>query len=117
VNGDIVAQGEQFSVEDIEVVVATVDLNEVRAKRLSSSRGQQVVRAPKYERIEVDFSFAPATLDLSLSPSPKMEAHLYEPENEVGLGPPAWMWSYLRRSGAAGFLLPLSGGMSSWAIV
>lgn len=29
------------------------------------------------------------------------------------LGPACWLWDYLRRSGAAGFFLPLSGGLDS----
>jgi NAD+ synthase (glutamine-hydrolysing) len=54
VNGDIVAQGAQFSLLDVEVVTATVDLEEVRAYRFAPSRNAQAVQAPVYERIEVD---------------------------------------------------------------
>ena len=32
------------------------------------------------------------------------------------MGPPLWMWDYLRRSGARGFFLPLSGGADSGAV-
>jgi NAD+ synthase (glutamine-hydrolysing) len=32
---------------------------------------------------------------------------------EIAYGPAAWLWDYLRRSGASGFLLPLSGGADS----
>ena len=32
---------------------------------------------------------------------------------EISSGPPLWMWDYLRRSGARGFFLPLSGGADS----
>jgi hypothetical protein len=35
------------------------------------------------------------------------------PEEEIALGPACWLWDYLRRSGASGFLLPLSGGADS----
>jgi hypothetical protein len=35
------------------------------------------------------------------------------PEEEIALGPACWLWDYLRRSGAAGYLLPLSGGADS----
>jgi NAD+ synthase (glutamine-hydrolysing) len=31
------------------------------------------------------------------------------------MGPALWMWDYLRRSGARGFFLPLSGGADSAA--
>jgi NAD+ synthase (glutamine-hydrolysing) len=42
-----------------------------------------------------------------------LQYHL--PEEEIALGPAAWLWDYLRRCGAAGFLLPLSGGADSSA--
>ena len=37
----------------------------------------------------------------------------YSPMEEIAYGPAAWLWDYLRRSGASGFLLPLSGGADS----
>jgi NAD+ synthase (glutamine-hydrolysing) len=44
-----------------------------------------------------------------------MNAEYYSPEEEIAYGPAAWLWDYLRRSGATGFLLPLSGGADSAA--
>ena len=38
------------------------------------------------------------------------------PEEEIALGPSCWVWDYLRRSGASGFLLPLSGGADSSSV-
>lgn len=38
---------------------------------------------------------------------------IHSPEEEIALGPACWLWDYLRRSGASGFLLPLSGGADS----
>ena len=35
------------------------------------------------------------------------------PEEEIGMGPPCWLWDYLRRSGGGGYFLPLSGGADS----
>lgn len=32
------------------------------------------------------------------------------------LGPPLWMWDYLRRTGQSGYLLPLSGGIDSSSV-
>lgn len=31
-------------------------------------------------------------------------------------GPACWLWDYLKRSGASGFLLPLSGGADSASV-
>ena len=36
---------------------------------------------------------------------------------EIAQGPALWMWDYLRRSGARGFFLPLSGGADSASVL
>ena len=115
VNGECVAQGPQFGTSDVEVITAVCDLEAVRAKRNSSSRNQQAVQAPAYRRIETEFSLSADVLDLSLSPTPARAVFYHRPEEEIAYGPAAWMWDYLRRSGLAGFLLPLSGGIDSCA--
>ena len=117
VNGEIVAQGSQFSLNDVEVVTATVDIEEVRAYRFTPSRGLQSLQAPTYQRIETDFSLSSDRddFDSSIAPSPKLRARYHLPEEEIGMGPACWLWDYLRRSKAAGFLCPLSGGIDSCA--
>ena len=117
-NGRILACGSQFSLEDVEVVTATVDLEEVRSYRTAPSRGMQAQSAPKFPRI-----------DLNTRLSKRMEEHDYQtmgasepidlayhpPEEEIALGGACWLWDYLRRSHAAGFFIPLSGGIDSCA--
>ncbi|KAL9587904.1 MAG: hypothetical protein Q9203_003282 [Teloschistes exilis] len=119
VNGEIVAQGSQFSLKDVEVVVATVDLEEVRAYRSSASRGLQAAAKStgSYERIQTAFALSSdeEDLDLRRGPSPSLEPRLHAPEEEIALGAGCWLWDYLRRSGAAGLLVPLSGGIDSCA--
>ena len=53
VNGKIVAQGSQFSLNDVEVVSATIDIEDVRAHRARSSRSNQAAQAERYHRVEV----------------------------------------------------------------
>jgi NAD+ synthase (glutamine-hydrolysing) len=53
INGQIVARGTQFSLNDVEVVAATVDLEAVRAHRKVSSRSHQAAQAPVYERVHI----------------------------------------------------------------
>ncbi|KAB5580566.1 hypothetical protein GE09DRAFT_1082730 [Coniochaeta sp. 2T2.1] len=115
VNGQIVAQGSQFSLEDVEVVTATVDLEEVRSYRFAPSRNFQATQAPVYERIEVDFTLGHDNLDALEVPTPARPARYHLPEEEIALGPACWLWDYLRRSKAAGYLVPLSGGIDSCA--
>lgn len=118
VNGKIVAQGSQFSLRDVEVVVATVDLEEVRSYRFQPSRGMQAINNPVYPRIEADISLSSygADLDLTVGPTEEIEVRYHKPEEEIALGPACWLWDYLRRcGGVSGYFLPLSGGIDSCA--
>ena len=38
------------------------------------------------------------------------------PVEEISLAPALWLWDYLRRSGANGFFIPLSGGADSASV-
>ncbi|KAG6292087.1 glutamine-dependent NAD(+) synthetase [Claviceps purpurea] len=115
VNGELVGQSSQFSLNEVEVVVATVDLGEVRAARCSPSRGQQAVQSQEYTRIEVDFSLSGSDDDLLHAPTPARPPRYHLPEEEIALGPACWLWDFLRRSRAAGFQIALSGGIDSCA--
>ncbi|KAG1800160.1 hypothetical protein EV424DRAFT_1587635 [Suillus variegatus] len=58
-NGHIVAQGStQFSLDDVEVVTATIDIEDVRSHRTSRSRGFQAARSEAFHRIEVPFALS-----------------------------------------------------------
>lgn len=113
-NSDIVARGSQFSLNDVEVVTATIDLNRVVAYRCAVSRGLQALVAPPYEKIYVAFALC-GSEDAGATEitTATIAAQLHAPEEEIALGPAAWLWDYLRRSKAAGFLIPLSGGLDS----
>ena len=109
-NGDLLAQAEQFSMEEVEVVVATVDLDDVRMVRSSPQFAIQANnKTEKYYRLETDFNLC--HLDgLCLPVSPVILPVIVKPEEEIACGPACWLWDYLRRSGCNGFFLPLSGG-------
>lgn len=114
VNGKIVAQGLQFSMQEVEVVTSTVDLEEVRshrgAKPTFGSNAMDLTQS--YPRIKVDFALSRED-DISVAPAEPIDVHYHTPEEEISLGPACWLWDYLRRSGQAGFFLPLSGGIDS----
>lgn len=44
-----------------------------------------------------------------------MQPKYHSPEEEIALATGAYLWDYLRRSGTAGYLVPLSGGIDSCA--
>jgi len=115
VNGEVVAQGSQFSLNDVEVITAVVDIEAVRAYRFAPSRGMQSLQAPPYERIETTFCLSDENKEFNLVPSSVQPIYTHTPEEEIALGPACWLWDYLRRSKAAGFLVPLSGGIDSCA--
>lgn len=140
VNGKVVAKAPQFSVRDVDVVTATVDLEDVRSFRASSaSIREQASRTEAIPQVHVpDVALVyewggpkcswegcdqsemgwggrqrqQGLPTLPLDPS----ALCHSPEEECGLGPACWLWDYLRRSGGGGFLLPLSGGADSAAV-
>ncbi|KAL6764256.1 hypothetical protein V8C86DRAFT_3017388 [Haematococcus lacustris] len=172
-NGLLLAQGSQFSLADVEVVTATVDLDEVVSHRgaIVSLREQASSSRPPFY-VDVDFCLCrPPPPHPRLTPSPSPHPHpnpnpptpqdllprpllaaaaataeasatascgaevttagsggagagahfptqpraprFNSPEEEIAYGPACWCWDYLRRSGASGFLLPLSGGADS----
>lgn len=77
----------------------------------------EAIQALAYDRIELDASLSDesSALNLKIRPSPQIEARYHLPQEEIALGPACWLWDYLRRSKAAGFLVPLSGGIDSCA--
>lgn len=117
VNGHVVAQGSQFSVRDIEVITATVDLDDVRSYRGAVSSRSEQASSPKFiiPKIHTDFRLCHEE-DIHIRPSPYIEARIHRPEEEIALGPACWLWDYLRRSGGSGFFLPLSGGADSSSV-
>ena len=58
----------------------------------------------------------PTRVQCRLLTSPPIAAIIHTPEEECGLGPACWLWDYLRRSGAKGYFLPLSGGADSASV-
>lgn len=118
-SGNVLAQGSQFSLRDVEVHTAVVDLDEIWAYRTSRSRGMQAndPTVQKLERIQVEFHLcqSPDLVGTTRRLSLAIEPRYHLPEEEIALGPACWLWDYLRRSKAAGFLVPLSGGIDSCA--
>lgn len=122
-NGQILAQASQFDVHDVQVITATVDLDDVRSYRASiPSFGIQAAKNRKKSDDE-NFVLFKATMGSRKTvdgkwpnPSEEIPLKLHKPEEECCLGPACWLWDFLRRSGAAGFFLPLSGGADSSAV-
>ncbi|PKA59069.1 NAD+ synthase (glutamine-hydrolysing) [Apostasia shenzhenica] len=116
VNGDVVAQGSQFSLKETEVLTAVVDLDVVSSYRASSSSFRELASLePKILQVKVQRNLC-QSFKLHIVPTNPIEIKYHYPEEEIAFGPSCWLWDYLRRSGASGFLLPLSGGADSSAV-
>eukprot|EP00112_Aurelia_sp_Birch-Aquarium-sp1_P015458 Seg3424.3 transcript_id=Seg3424.3/GoldUCD/mRNA.D3Y31 product="Glutamine-dependent NAD" protein_id=Seg3424.3/GoldUCD/D3Y31 len=112
-NGEAVVQTKQFSLDEVDVGIATVDLEDVRSYRGSDGNiGSKAIRNEVYQRCFVDFSLTHED-SLIIPVTPVIKTFLHKPEEEIALGPACWLWDYVRRSGASGYFLPLSGGIDS----
>ena len=113
-NGSLLAQGSQFEgLDEVEVVVATADLTDVRSQRSNFiARSFQASSSPKIPRIQIDFRLTAAD-SMGLRVSTPRVPKVHTPNEEIAFGPSGWLWDYLRRSGARGYFLPLSGGADS----
>jgi NAD+ synthase (glutamine-hydrolysing) len=89
VNGTIRAQGSQFSLNEVEVVTATIDLTEVTNYRASPSASLQALNIPVYQREQVDYrlSLPESEFDRSISPSLPRPLISHVPESEIANGP------------------------------
>ena len=83
VNGDIVSQGSQFSIADVEVTTAAVDLENVRAYRNSfRSRTNLAADTEKaFPRVTVDFALT--TDDPFLHETKKVLWQYHSAEEEI----------------------------------
>ena len=85
VNGRIVAQGSQFSLNDVEVVSATIDIEDVRSHRRKASRSMQAAIADSYHRVEVPFSLSSLSLDqvVDVESMRALQVRYHSPEEEI----------------------------------
>ena len=85
VNGKVVAQGSQFSLMDVEVVSATIDIEDVRSHRTQKSRGMQAAEAQRYQRLEVPMSLSAGEEDFlgDVKISKPIEVKFHSAEEEI----------------------------------
>lgn len=86
-NGRIIAQGSQFSFADVEVVSATIDIEDVRAHRARSSRSMQAAGSERYHRIEAPIALSSGKFDvieeLNRPAASPNEVRYHTPEEEI----------------------------------
>ncbi|KAK1764720.1 glutamine-dependent NAD(+) synthetase [Phialemonium atrogriseum] len=116
-NGEVLAQGSQFSLAPVEVTTATVDIEKVRTYRSSISRNVQAAQQPDFPRVECDLVLSRPIEEIWLSNqpeiSPPIELRILDPMEEIYAATAVYLWQYLTRTNLAGFFLALSGGLDS----
>ena len=90
-NGEIVAQASQFSLNDVEVISATVDLDEIWNARYPPARRMQASQEPAYPRVQLDLSLTSTGQNMIPIPlSPIREPVTVSPEEEIGSAAGCW---------------------------
>lgn len=84
-NGKIIAQGSQFSLNDVEVVTATIDIEDVRSHRAVMSRNMQAAHTEPYHRIQVSKALSTGTFDhvYDTQAAYSFELKYHSPEEEI----------------------------------
>ena len=113
-NGSILAMTPQFSVNEVDVVSATLDLSEVDSYRTPvPSRSVQAQETIQNTYPIIDIAgFSLLVRDVRTL-TPKMEFKEKAVEKQIAYAPGCYLWDYLRRSGSIGYFLGLSGGLDS----
>ncbi|KAK4886681.1 hypothetical protein RN001_002952 [Aquatica leii] len=114
-NGDIINRTKQFSIQEVEVIASTIDLDDICTYRNKLRLLSNFAAAsPNYPRISIEF-YVTTAYETGLAVSVPITVKYLTPEEEIEQGPACWLWDYLRRSEHGGFFLPLSGGADSSA--
>lgn len=121
VNGHLLAQSQQFSLQEVEVITATVDLDLIQILRgnrpsfTNQSAASKQLFPFEFARIKVSGVALCHGVErvFEIPITSVIEPFYHAEEREIGLGPALWMWDFLRKSGAGGFFIPLSGGLDS----
>lgn len=116
-NGKVLAQSSQFSLKPVEVITATVSVEEVRSYRSSISRNFQAAAQPDFPRVDCDLRLTRPVDEIYLSDhlriTNEIQLKILDPMEEIALAQAVFLWQYLCRTNSPGYFLALSGGLDS----
>ena len=139
INGKIVALEERFNLIDVQVLTYPINLDDISEYRLRGSSIQtQSSKVKKIDVINYDLNIISSTLSkpitnrnikidqsIRINNRKNVINELFQKKYllindisdkeiaEICEASSCWLWDYLKRSGAYGFMLPLSGGADS----
>lgn len=110
--GRIVAEGRRFGFGEVEVLAASVDVEAGRlAMARSANHDPELPSAGSDSRVSVDFRWPELPVEVRPEVAEGEIGKMEEFTRAVGLG----LFDYLRKSGARGYVVSLSGGADSAA--
>ncbi|KKF95230.1 putative glutamine-dependent NAD(+) synthetase [Ceratocystis platani] len=116
-NGGVLAQSDQYSLRPVDVITATIDIEEVRSFRANCSRNVQGAEQPDIPRVECDLKLARHADEIYLSDelhkTHSQALRLLDPMEEMHMAEAVYLWQYLSRTNSPGYFLALSGGLDS----
>lgn len=84
INGNFVRQGAQFSLNDVEVLTAVLDLNDVYTYRNAiRSLQYQASQSKRFPRIRVNFSLCNREDNLLIKATPHIDWKFHSPMEEI----------------------------------
>lgn len=119
-NGSILDIEDRFTLREIQILIVDIPISSILSYRLKSNSYQtQASKQQLFKIIDIDLNLIsdnsiPYVLTggtLYKNNNNKFNS-INEIENIVNTAS-CWLWDYLRRSGAMGYMLPLSGGADS----
>ncbi|KAL5115082.1 glutamine-dependent NAD(+) synthetase [Pleosporales sp. CAS-2024a] len=119
INGQLVAQGKQYSLTDVEVITATIEIDalgaqQVRQKKYIKLYNRPVdAKASQVINIDDRLGRGHGLQHVTNEYANGMVPQIYSYEEQMAMGTSCWLFDYLRRSDSTGFLVPLSGGIDS----
>ncbi len=115
--GKLIAEGPRFSCRPVSLTTATVDIEATQMTRARMGAFEPEVDGDESDVAELDFDWPEAQLDSALARRPAWESgenvKFEEFTRAVSLG----LFDYMRKSHSAGFVVSLSGGVDSTAVV
>ncbi|HAV62195.1 MAG TPA: NAD(+) synthase [Verrucomicrobiales bacterium] len=115
--GRLIAAGPRFSFRDALVTGATVDVEATRMSQARTASYEPSLEGPAQYCVVAAFDYPATSLETSGTSSPAWERAPHIKEEEFARAIPLALFDYLRKSRAQGFVVSLSGGADSSAIV
>jgi len=119
-NGKILNIEDGFTLRDVSVMTEDINLSSILSYRMrNNSFGTIASKHNRFKVIDIPFDIAESKLKggTKYKDEHKEVGQIISDNEiqEITNSASAWLWDYLRRSGAMGFQLPLSGGADSAA--